>query len=125
VLTSNNVQLLGREELCPATIEVECASGKIIRVRAGKTDETEYYDDRDTVEVLDLGDLVVLPGLVEYVAMTVLPSHPYYCIVHSAHVHLNEPGHTDWEGFNTGTRAAVAGGFTTVVDMPIDSVPPT
>jgi allantoinase len=43
----------------------------------------------------------------------------------SAHVHLNEPGHTDWEGFNTGTRAAVAGGFTTVVDMPIDSVPPT
>ncbi|KAF8523588.1 allantoinase [Gautieria morchelliformis] len=106
VLTSNNVQLPGREDLCPAVIEVECASGKIIHVRPGKTDETEYYD-RDTVEVLDLGDLVVLPGLVD------------------AHVHLNEPGRTDWEGFNTGTRAAVAGGFTTVVDMPLNSIPPT
>jgi allantoinase len=38
---------------------------------------------------------------------------------------LNEPGRTDWEGFYTGTRAAVAGGFTTVVDMPLNSIPPT
>jgi dihydroorotase-like cyclic amidohydrolase len=73
VLTSNNVQLPGREELCPAAIEVECASGKIIHVKPGKTDETEYYD-RDAVGVLDLGDLVVLPGLVEYVVMFSLPS---------------------------------------------------
>lgn len=43
----------------------------------------------------------------------------------SAHVHLNEPGRTDWEGFYTGTRAAVAGGVTTVVDMPLNSIPPT
>jgi hypothetical protein len=82
LLTSNNVQLPGREELCPATIEVEYASGKIIHVRPGKTGETEYYD-RDKVEVLDLGDLVVLPGLVEYVAMIFLSSLSYYCSVHT------------------------------------------
>ena len=44
---------------------------------------------------------------------------------HSAHVHLNEPGRTDWEGFWTGTRAAASGGVTTLVDMPLNSVPPT
>lgn len=45
--------------------------------------------------------------------------------VSSAHVHLNEPGRTDWEGFWTGTRAAASGGITTVVDMPLNSIPPT
>jgi allantoinase len=40
-------------------------------------------------------------------------------------VHLNEPGRTDWEGFWTGTRAAASGGITTVVDMPLNSIPPT
>jgi dihydroorotase-like cyclic amidohydrolase len=43
----------------------------------------------------------------------------------SAHVHLNEPGRTDWEGFWTGTRAAALGGVTTVIDMPLNSIPPT
>lgn len=43
----------------------------------------------------------------------------------SAHVHLNEPGRTDWEGFWTGTRAAASGGVTTLVDMPLNSLPPT
>lgn len=55
----------------------------------------------------DFGDLVVLPGLVD------------------AHVHVNEPGRTEWEGFATATAAAVAGGTTTIVDMPLNSVPPT
>jgi allantoinase len=41
------------------------------------------------------------------------------------HVHLNEPGRTDWEGFETGTRAAAAGGFTTIVEMPLNSIPST
>ena len=45
--------------------------------------------------------------------------------MHSAHVHLNEPGRTEWEGFWTGTRAAVSGGVTTLVDMPLNSIPPT
>jgi allantoinase len=49
----------------------------------------------------------VLPGLVD------------------THVHINEPGRTDWEGFETATRAAAAGGVTTIVDMPLNSIPPT
>lgn len=44
---------------------------------------------------------------------------------YSAHVHLNEPGRTDWEGFATGTQAAASGGVTVVVDMPLNSIPPT
>ena len=46
-------------------------------------------------------------------------------LVNSAHVHLNEPGREDWEGFSTGTKAAASGGVTTVVDMPLNSIPPT
>lgn len=58
--------------------------------------------------LLDLGpDVVLLPGLVD------------------SHVHVCEPGNTDWEGFATATRAAAAGGITTLVDMPLDSVPAT
>jgi allantoinase len=59
------------------------------------------------VEVVDVGRLVVSPGLVD------------------CHVHMNEPGRTEWEGFETGTRAAAAGGVTTVVDMPLNSTPVT
>ena len=58
-------------------------------------------------EVTDLADLVLLPGLVD------------------THVHVNEPGRTDWEGFASATRAAAAGGVTTIVDMPLNSIPPT
>ncbi|MFD6178504.1 MULTISPECIES: allantoinase AllB [unclassified Isoptericola] len=59
-------------------------------------------------EVLDLAeDEVLLPGLVD------------------SHVHVNEPGRTEWEGFATATRAAAAGGVTTIVDMPLNSLPPT
>ena len=56
---------------------------------------------------LDFGDLVILPGLVD------------------SHVHVNEPGRTEWEGFATATRAGAAGGVTTIVDMPLNSIPPT
>jgi allantoinase len=57
--------------------------------------------------VEDVGDRFVLPGLVDI------------------HVHINEPGHTEWEGFRTATRAAAAGGVTTLVDMPLNSSPVT
>ena len=59
------------------------------------------------VDLRDLGDLAILPGLVD------------------AHVHVNEPGRTEWEGFDTATRAAAAGGITTIVDMPLNSIPVT
>ena len=57
--------------------------------------------------LLDAGDLVVMPGLVD------------------SHVHVNEPGRTEWEGFASATRAAAAGGITTIVDMPLNSIPAT
>jgi allantoinase len=61
----------------------------------------------NAVSDVDLGDLALLPGLVD------------------THVHVNEPGRTEWEGFATATRAAAAGGVTVILDMPLNSVPPT
>lgn len=58
-------------------------------------------------EVRELGDMVLMPGLID------------------SHVHINEPGRTEWEGFDTATRAAAAGGITTLVDMPLNSSPVT
>lgn len=57
--------------------------------------------------VLDLGDLVLMPGVVD------------------THVHVDEPGRTEWEGWASASRAAAAGGVTTIVDMPLNSVPAT
>jgi len=57
--------------------------------------------------VHDFGNLAILPGLVD------------------SHVHINEPGRTEWEGFRTATRAAAAGGYTTLVDMPLNCLPET
>ena len=59
------------------------------------------------IPVEDLGTRVIAPGLVD------------------CHVHVNEPGRTDWEGFATATRAAAAGGVTTLVDMPLNCLPVT
>jgi allantoinase len=56
---------------------------------------------------VDVGDSFILPGLVD------------------THVHINEPGRTEWEGFRTATRAAAAGGYTCLVDMPLNSIPAT
>jgi allantoinase len=77
-------------------------------VRGDTIVAVEAYDA--TVEAdqdVDLGELALLPGLVD------------------THVHVNEPGRTEWEGFATATRAAAAGGVTTIVDMPLNSLPPT
>ncbi|GAA1004545.1 allantoinase AllB [Nocardiopsis tropica] len=60
---------------------------------------------RETIELTY--DQVMIPGLVD------------------THVHVNEPGRTDWEGFESATKAAAAGGVTTLVDMPLNSIPPT
>ena len=58
-------------------------------------------------ELFDFGDHVLLPGLVD------------------SHVHINEPGRTEWEGFETATQAAASGGVTTLVDMPLNCIPET
>ena len=69
---------------------------------------TAYDDIPAAGSVLELGDdEVLLPGLVD------------------THVHVNEPGRTEWEGFASATRAAAAGGVTTIVDMPLNSIPAT
>jgi allantoinase len=64
-------------------------------------------DLSQTIAVEDLGELVLFPGLVD------------------SHVHLNEPGRREWEGFEMGTRAAAAGGVTTLIDMPLNCRPAT
>ena len=69
--------------------------------------EAYDYTPGPGTEVLDLGNLVLMAGLTD------------------VHVHVNEPGRTDWEGFATATRAAVAGGVTTLIDMPLNSTPVT
>lgn len=60
-----------------------------------------------TAEAIDAGSLVLMPGVID------------------AHVHVNEPGRTEWEGFETATMAAAAGGITTIVDMPLNASPVT
>src|SRR5215510_5279342 len=82
----------------PASIHIE--NGVIVDVRG-------YGDVGNATEIVEAGDSIVIPGLVD------------------SHVHVNEPGRTEWEGFETATRAAAAGGVTTVVDMPLNSIPPT
>ena len=67
-----------------------------------------YEDVPSDCDLIEAGpDSIVMPGLVD------------------THVHVNEPGRTDWEGFETATRAAAAGGVTTIVDMPLNSIPAT
>lgn len=82
----------------PAAVHVR---GEVI------TAVTAYDDVPADVELVDVGDAVLMPGLVD------------------THVHLNQPGRTEWEGFDTGTRAAAAGGVTTLVEMPLNSIPAT
>jgi allantoinase len=94
----------------PADIHIE--QGKIARIASRSIDaplEREALAERhaERGDLVDVGDLVISPGLVD------------------THVHVNEPGRTEWEGFETATRAAAAGGVTTIVDMPLNSVPAT
>lgn len=82
----------------PSTIHI--ADGRIARI-------SDWADVPAGAELVDAGEHHVLPGVVD------------------THVHLNEPGRTEWEGFATATRAAAVGGVTTLVDMPLNSIPPT
>ena len=88
----------------------------VVHVRGEKIERVEFegegarlgepgYPEREGHRHIDVGDLVVMPGLVD------------------THVHVNEPGRTDWEGFVTAGRAAAAGGITTIVVMPLNCTP--
>ncbi|HVL68105.1 MAG TPA: allantoinase AllB [Vicinamibacterales bacterium] len=98
MLTVRSTRMVLPDGVRPAAVLVR--DGRIARVGA-------YDETAPAIPVIDAGDLAVLPGLVD------------------THVHVNEPGRTEWEGFDTATRAAAAGGVTTIVDMPLNSVPPT
>jgi len=78
-----------------------------VLVRDGLITGLAGYPEAPPGTVTLAGDEVLLPGLVD------------------SHVHVNEPGRTEWEGFATATAAAAAGGVTTIVDMPLNSIPPT
>ncbi len=79
-----------------------------IHIRDGVIERVAAWSDVPAgAQLDDHGELAVLPGIVD------------------THVHLNEPGRTEWEGFATATRAAAIGGITTLVDMPLNSIPPT
>jgi allantoinase len=79
-----------------------------VLVRNEKNDGVVGMDEIPSgIEVEDFGDSAILPGLVD------------------SHTHINDPGRTDWEGFETATRAAAAGGYTMLVDMPLNCLPAT
>jgi len=93
-----STRVLTPQGLAPATLVVE--QGRI-------TDVCAWDDGTGANGLRDYGDSVLLPGIVD------------------SHVHTNEPGRTEWEGFWTATRAAASGGVTTLVDMPLNCVPET
>jgi allantoinase len=78
-----------------------------VHVADGVITAVTGFDDAGDQPLTLADDEVLLPGLVD------------------SHVHVNEPGRTEWEGFASATRAAAAGGITTIVDMPLNSIPPT
>jgi allantoinase len=104
-MTSNADLALRAQRAVVDGVEIACtlvvAGGRIVAVEA----HDAAIDATETVELGD--DEVLLPGMVD------------------THVHVNEPGRTEWEGFASATRAAAAGGVTTIIDMPLNSIPPT
>src|ERR1051325_8501529 len=103
-MTSPDLVIRGRRVVTPQTI-----APAAIHSRGGRILAVGPYDDLPGgCEVVEAGqDSVIMPGLVD------------------THVHINEPGRTDLEGFETATRAAAAGGVTTLIEMPLNSIPPT
>jgi len=79
----------------------------LVLMKQGLIAELAPLGTEVTCPVTDIKDHVLLPGLID------------------PHVHINEPGRTDWEGFATATKAALAGGLTTLVDMPLNASPVT
>ena len=79
----------------------------LLDIRNGKIEAISYDKPNDATNLIDVGNDILMPGLID------------------PHVHINEPGRTDWEGFETATKAAAAGGLTSLIDMPLNSSPVT
>src|SRR4030095_1139507 len=77
----------------------------IVLIKNGRINA--IVNDAGDIPVMDVGNNVLMPGVID------------------PHVHINEPGRTEWEGFETGTKAAIAGGITTLVDMALNYSPVT
>ncbi|KAK3835447.1 MAG: hypothetical protein J3R72DRAFT_483521 [Linnemannia gamsii] len=108
VITSNRVLRSPAAPAAPGTIIVDKATGKIVEVLDTVKTRQDFGEEiAHQEDFVEAGDNVVMPGVVD------------------AHVHINEPGRTHWEGFATATKAAAAGGVTTLIDMPLNSIPPT
>ena len=98
-----DLAIIGRNICTPEGMRegvVLVKDGIIVDILPGLTEEVSQTE-------IDIGESVLMPGIID------------------PHVHINEPGRTDWEGFNTATRSAAAGGITTLVDMPLNSSPVT
>ena len=96
MIAIRSTRVVTPEGVGPATILID-----------GETISSVVTGPTAAAPLTDFGDLVIAPGVVD------------------SHVHVNEPGRTEWEGYVTATRAAAAGGITTVVDMPLNSIPAT
>src|SRR5687768_10041001 len=103
-MTATNLVIRGKRVVLPKSIaqaSIHISDGVIAAIES-------YESVPSDCELIEIDEQsVVMPGLVD------------------THVHINEPGRTEWEGFATATRAAAAGGVTTLVDMPLNSIPPT
>jgi allantoinase len=103
-MLASNLVIRGKKVVLPGSV-----AAASIHIRDGIITSIESYEsvpsDCELIETEE--DSVVMAGLVD------------------THVHVNEPGRTEWEGFSTATRAAAAGGVTTLVDMPLNCIPPT
>jgi len=98
-----DIVIRGRRVLTPEGLRAAS-----IHVHRGRIARVAAWDDVPTdVEVVDAGNNIVMPGVID------------------THVHVNEPGRTEWEGFDCATHAAAAGGVTTILDMPLNSIPAT
>lgn len=104
IMIAPDLIIRGKQVVLPRSI-----GPRSIHISGGAITSIHSYESVPAgCEVVEADDeSIVMPGLVD------------------SHVHVNEPGRTDWEGFATATRAAAAGGVTTIVDMPLNSIPPT
>ncbi len=97
-----NFALRSKNVLTPGGL----TAGSVI-IENGLIGDVLEYSSKLDFEFIDYGESVIMPGLID------------------THVHINEPGRTDWEGFETASKSAAAGGITMLVDMPLNSTPVT